>query len=69
MLTNTLEYGLEAVENQLQSIVDSDVQLLADAGLHIISSGGKRLRPQLAILAYLAAGGQDLDVVIPAAAA
>ncbi|NKQ35767.1 MAG: polyprenyl synthetase family protein [Chloroflexi bacterium] len=69
MVTNTLDYGLEAVENQLHSIVDSDVKLLADAGLHIISSGGKRLRPQLAILAYLAAGGQDLDVVIPAAAA
>lgn len=69
MLNNTLAYGLEAVENQLESIVNSDVKLLADAGLHIITSGGKRLRPQLAILAYLAAGGQNLDVVIPAAAA
>lgn len=69
MLNNTLASGLEAVETQLQTIVNSDVQLLADAGLHIISSGGKRLRPQLAILAYLAAGGQDLAVVIPAAAA
>lgn len=64
-----LQEGLTAVEEKLRSVVVSNVPLLKDAGLHIITSGGKRVRPQLAILAYLAAGGEDLEVVVPAAAA
>ncbi|MCA9944948.1 MAG: polyprenyl synthetase family protein, partial [Anaerolineales bacterium] len=50
-------------------IVKSDVDVLQDAGLHIINSGGKRVRPQLGILAYLAAGGQELQQAIPMSAA
>jgi geranylgeranyl pyrophosphate synthase len=69
MVTNILQEGLEAVEQQLRDIVKSDVDVLQDAGLHIIKSGGKRLRPQLGILAYLAAGGQDVQRVIPMSAA
>ncbi|MCP4363488.1 MAG: polyprenyl synthetase family protein [Chloroflexi bacterium] len=69
MITEVIEDGLTAVEKQLRSIVHSDVDLLTDAGLHIITSGGKRLRPQLAILAYLAVGGRSLKEVIPLAAA
>jgi geranylgeranyl pyrophosphate synthase len=69
MVKETIQDGLTAVENQLRTIVNSDVQLLTDAGLHIITSGGKRLRPQLAILAYLAAGGQNVMDVIPMASA
>jgi geranylgeranyl pyrophosphate synthase len=49
--------------------VNSDIDVLQDAGLHIIESGGKRLRPQLGILAYLAAGGQNVQHVIPMSAA
>ena len=69
MVNKLVEQGLEAVEKQLQDIVSSDVNVLQDAGLHIINSGGKRLRPQLGILGYLAAGGQDIQQVIPMAAA
>ncbi len=69
MVKNLVQEGLEAVEKQLRDIVSSDVDVLQDAGLHIIQSGGKRLRPQLGILAYLAAGGQDIQRVIPMAAA
>ena len=69
MVTNIVQEGLEAVEEQLRDVVKSDVDVLQDAGLHIIKSGGKRLRPQLGILAYLAAGGQDLQRVIPMSAA
>ena len=69
MVTKIVEEGLEAVEKQLRDIVKSDVEVLQDAGLHIISSGGKRLRPQLGILAYLAAGGTDVQRVIPMSAA
>jgi geranylgeranyl pyrophosphate synthase len=69
MVKEAIQDGLTAVEEQLQSIVNSDIQLLADASRHIITSGGKRLRPQLAILAYLAVGGKNYLDVVPLAAA
>ncbi len=61
--------GLVAVESALRDAVDSDVKVLHDASHHIISSGGKRIRPQVALLAYLAAGGDDLKTAVPMAAA
>lgn len=69
MITKLVDEGLTAVEEELQAVVRSDVQLLEDAGRHIITSGGKRLRPQLVLLSYLAAGGQDIASVVPMAAA
>ncbi|MCL4261710.1 MAG: polyprenyl synthetase family protein [Anaerolineae bacterium] len=69
MVKDAIHEGLTAVEEQLRDSVNSDVQLLADAGLHIITSGGKRLRPQLGLLAYLAVGGQNLMDVVPMSAA
>ncbi len=69
MVKQQLEQGLTAVEETLQAVVKSDIQLLEDASLHIVTSGGKRVRPRVVILAYLAAGGQDVDSVIPMAAA
>lgn len=69
MVKEEIETGLTAVEEQLETIVQSDVKVLNDAGLHIITSGGKRLRPQIAILAYLAVGGQNVREVVPLAAA
>jgi len=69
MITKLVDEGLTAVEKKLQAVVRSDVQLLEDAGRHIITSGGKRLRPQLVLLSYLAAGGQDITSVVPMAAA
>jgi len=65
----TVADALTAVEKKLESIVDSEVELLEDAGRHIISSGGKRIRPQLAILAFLATGGKHIETVVPMAAA
>jgi geranylgeranyl pyrophosphate synthase len=69
MVANQVQKGMEAVEAKLQSVVETDVALLQDASQHIIASGGKRLRPRLVFLAYLAAGGADLDSVVPLAAA
>ncbi len=54
---------------QLASIVRSDIAVLEDASLHIVSSGGKRVRPRMVLLGYLAAGGTDIESVIPLAAA
>lgn len=69
MVTNYVEKGLEAVERKLETVVESEVQLLEDAGRHIITSGGKRIRPRMALLAYLATGNKDFEAVVPMAAA
>ncbi len=61
--------GLRAVESILRTTVDSDIKALHDASHHIISSGGKRVRPQVALLTYLAAGGDDIQTAVPMAAA
>lgn len=36
---------------------------------HLISSGGKRLRPQMTLLSYAAFGGRNPDSILPVAAA
>lgn len=64
-----IQKGLTAVEAKLQEAANSHVPLLQDAGTHTITAGGKRLRPQIALLSYLAAGGQNLTEVVPIAAA
>jgi octaprenyl-diphosphate synthase len=69
MVSKILDKGLEAVEDQLASVVRSNVAVLEDASLHIVSSGGKRVRPRIVLLSYMAAGGQDVETVIPMAAA
>ena len=69
MVTKIIDEGMKAVEHQLHSIVDSDVDVLREASQHIVSSGGKRIRPRLALMVYLAAGGQDLATAVPMAAA
>jgi geranylgeranyl pyrophosphate synthase len=69
MLTNQIESGFAAVDQTLLDVVATDVQMLQDASHHIISSGGKRIRPRVVFLSYLAAGGTDLADVVPLAAA
>lgn len=69
MLAKHLKDGLVAVEESLSNIVNSDVTTLHDAGHHIIGSGGKRMRPQIVLLSYLAAGGTDVKLAAPLAAA
>jgi len=61
--------GLVAVEEALVAAIDSEVPLLNDASRHILTSGGKHLRPHIAMLAYLAVGGEDLMEAVPMAAA
>lgn len=67
-LTLTRE-GLQAIDELLIATIDSEVELLNDASRHIISSGGKHLRPHVALLSYLAAGGTDLQDAVSMAAA
>ncbi len=63
------QVGLDAVEETLVAAIDSEVPLLNDASRHILTSGGKHLRPHIAMLAYLAVGGDDLLEAVPMAAA
>lgn len=61
--------GLDAVEAKLLVVIDSEIDLLNEASTHILASGGKRLRPQIGLLSYLAAGGNDVLEAVPMAAA
>jgi octaprenyl-diphosphate synthase len=69
MASEQIADGLAAIDELLVTVVDSEVQTLHEASVHILTSGGKRVRPQMALLAYLAAGGEEMDEVIPVAAA
>jgi geranylgeranyl pyrophosphate synthase len=64
-----IDTQLQAVNDLLRSITQSSVPLLSKTSEHILSAGGKRLRPRLVLLAHAAAGGDDHDAVIPLAAA
>jgi len=53
--------ALHAVERAMDAVVNSDVEILRDASRHILAAGGKRIRPHLLMLTYLACGGTDVD--------
>ena len=69
MAAQHITEGLAAIDKMLVTVVDSEVKTLHDASVHILTSGGKRIRPQMALLSYLAAGGEDFNEVIPVASA
>lgn len=69
MSVTQIEEAVTSVDQTLLDIVQTDVVLLQEASEHIIDSGGKRLRPRLLILAYLAAGGQNPQDAVSLAAA
>ena len=66
-----LEAALRQVDELMLSSVGSEVSVLNEASLHILSGGGKRVRPRLMILVYQAFGGDqsDMTTAIRAAAA
>jgi geranylgeranyl pyrophosphate synthase len=68
-LATLVEDGMEAVERAMIQATDSDVDVLRDASLHILGAGGKRIRPRLLLLTYLALGGRDLAYAAKPAAA
>lgn len=51
-----IENDMSAVDSMIQSRLQSDVVLINQLGHYIINSGGKRLRPALAILCARACG-------------
>ncbi|MDE2635794.1 MAG: polyprenyl synthetase family protein [Chloroflexota bacterium] len=68
-LSALVEDGMAAVERAMIQATDSDVEVLREASLHILGAGGKRIRPRLLLLTYLALGGRDVDYVADPAAA
>ncbi len=60
---------LRMVEEQLRESVRSEQPLLTEISNYIITSGGKRMRPAVAILIFKATGGGDPEKVIKVASA
>ena len=68
-LKQLIEDGLVMAEKAMFDVTNSDVEVLRDASHHILSAGGKRVRPRLLLLSYLALGGTDIHYVAKPAAA
>lgn len=64
-----IQQAMQALETVILDSVASDVKTLHDASRHILEAGGKRVRPRLMLLSYLACGGTEIERVLPAAAA
>jgi geranylgeranyl pyrophosphate synthase len=64
-----IHHSLQAVDDLLLAVTQSSVPVLGETTRHILSAGGKRLRPRLVLLAYAATGGANEDYVVPLAAA
>lgn len=67
--TDMIQDAMEYVEQAMYNIVDSEVTVLRDASRHILSAGGKRVRPRLMMLIYMALGGRDFEYAAAPAAA
>lgn len=66
---DTIDDAMQAVEAAMYNVINSDVTVLREASQHILSAGGKRIRPRLTMLSYMATGGTDLQWAAPVAAA
>ncbi len=64
-----LDEALRATDVLMNEIVASEVEILQKTSRHILSAGGKRIRPRLLFLSYQAVGGDDLSCAVPLAAA
>jgi octaprenyl-diphosphate synthase len=60
---------LREVDRAISRAMESDEEALSKIADHVVSSGGKRIRPALLLLAYMAANGRAVKKVVPAAAA
>jgi octaprenyl-diphosphate synthase len=60
---------LELVENSLKRAIRSREQILTDIAAHLIYGGGKRIRPMVTLLAFLAFGGKRTQDIVDIATA
>lgn len=68
LLDQTIHRYFEKCINEATDI-DASYRLLWETLYGLIRSGGKRLRPQITLMAYEAFGGKDSEGMIPVAAA
>jgi len=68
VLVDNITEGLVRVEGVLRTVVQSDVEFVEQAALHLVKAGGKRFRPLFTLLSAQFADG-NTDEVITAAAA
>jgi octaprenyl-diphosphate synthase len=61
--------ALVLVEARLASLLQSREAVLTDISNYLIGSGGKRIRPAVAILTFRACGGRELSDIVDVAAA
>ncbi len=61
--------AIVATDQLMLDVVKTDVPVLEEASQHIISAGGKRVRPRIMFLVYSSLGGENLERVVPVAAA
>lgn len=57
---DVIKKDLEVLEKELLKAVSSEEELVNEVGTHLVTSGGKRLRPALCLLS--ARGGKDFDL-------
>jgi octaprenyl-diphosphate synthase len=60
---------LALVENNLARAIRSREQILTDIAAHLIYGGGKRIRPMVTLLAFLAFGGKRTQDIVDIATA
>ncbi|MHB8125818.1 MAG: polyprenyl synthetase family protein [Desulfitobacteriaceae bacterium] len=51
LLINKINSDLQLVEKELQKFIQTDYPVLCDSSVHLLSAGGKRLRPAFTLLA------------------
>jgi len=61
--------ALTRVEEKIGQLLCSREPLLSEISLHLIGSGGKRIRPAVALLIFKACGGQDMTDMLDVAVA
>lgn len=60
---------LDSVEKVIFESFESEVELLEEISSYLVKAGGKRVRPAFVLLAFRAVGGEDVQKVVPIAAA
>lgn len=63
-----LPLGFHLLEDELLSLVTSEVPFLQSAATGLLQAGGKRLRPRLTFVSFLAAGGEPFPKSVVEAA-
>src|SRR5437867_12260447 len=72
-MTTTWDFGvsheLDLVERRIRDSLASEEPLLTEIAQYVITSGGKRIRTVVTLLAFKAAGGEDIERAVDIAAA